>query len=178
MTAPLSPKALKRLQKIERTHGRRAVKLDRPSFLVDVQKLWDDQEGRCCCDRVDYPGCRRLPLNPNVPGTHPDGISFAHLQHMAGAGEGPHKQENCGLMRTACNVRMAGRENHDAGVYRKMMADMGLSDKPDPFLEPKPKRKLRWPSRPMGKGQGFWKPEGAKSKLSKEYRREVLEKMK
>ncbi len=179
MTAPLSPSALKRLQKREQAQRRQSVKMGCKAILIDVEALWEQQEGLCVCDEVRYPGCRRAPLNPDVPGTHPDGIVIAHTESRAGRQHGDHLPGRVKLWRSACNAAFAGQEKRDAAVGDKLLIDMGLKIQPDPFLEEKPKRKWRWPIGRKIEGRGFQeKPANYISPLSKAARREAMEKVK
>jgi 5-methylcytosine-specific restriction endonuclease McrA len=153
---PLTPAALKRLQIREREQRRQSVKDRVKAIFVDVGAKWVEQEGRCNCDRWRHPnGCGGLPMNPDMPGNHPDGIVIAHAISRKSKAKGEHTPENVWLWRHSCNQVMAGTENHDQGVANKMMVDMGLKVSPDPFLEEKPKRKSFWPTGKKIQGRGF-----------------------
>ena len=113
---PLSPEALKRLQKNERSQASETKRQGLPVEFVSVEALWILQRGRCAC-----PNCGKLPMDQDAAAREPDAIVIAHVYYRKRGGG--HTIENVRLWRHACNAAMAATENHDGAVGDRMAVD-------------------------------------------------------
>ena len=127
---PLSPEALKRLQKNERSQASETKRQGLPVEFVSVEALWILQRGRCAC-----PNCGKLPMDQDAAAREPDAIVIAHVYYRKRGGG--HTIENVRLWRHACNAAMAAIENHDGAVGDRMAVDFTKRYSSEP---PKPSR--------------------------------------